>query len=396
MKLLVIPSWYPTDVDPISGIFFKEQADELAKKINIAVLHICEPIKIYELNKIIKKCSTLKIENRITVLQYQYINWIPLSNRIKIFLYQRAVKKAYSQLIRVFGSPDIIHAQSTLMGGYGAILIAQSNNLPVIVSEHASFFEKFFSDSRSKIAKEVLKKADLFSGVSTSLCKTICDKGRHDCIVIPNFINKNKFNNPLSHINGENKKFKLLYVGNLIFIKGVDNLLKSLNFVVYKYHYVNIHLDIVGDGPEKDKYQKLAQKLNLNNYCTFHGKKSPEELSDFYNQASALIISSRSETFCIAGIEAMSVGIPIVTTKCGGPEDYINPNNGILVDNHSPEKLAEGIISLIDNYDLFIPEIIRNNFIENYSSDVMVDNWIEIYNELMKKYSEKNKKYKGE
>jgi glycosyltransferase involved in cell wall biosynthesis len=296
-------------------------------------------------------------------------------------LYRRAVIRGYNLIKIHFGIPDVLHAHSILMGGYGAIILKERFHIPVIVTEHVSFLSKFFSSSRKLIAYEVLYQADKFTAVSTYLANLINEIGRDQCEIIPNFLDKNKYHST-SYESFNCKKFLLLTVSSLISIKGIDILIRALDIVVHKYQYDNCFLDIIGNGSEKENFLLLVKNLSLDKYCTFHGEKSPEELSQFYLQANALVISSRSETFAIVGIEAMSVGKPIISTRCGGPEDYITPDVGCLVENENPEKLAEGIIYVINNYEKFSPQKIREKFLNNYSSDVVTEKWLEVYSEV--------------
>lgn len=382
MKILIIPSWYPTPSSPISGIFFKEQAEEMKSIANVAVLHILEPIKIFELTKIIRKSNSLSYQNGILTANIEYVNWIPYCNLMKQYLYQRALKVGYLKIKAEFGKPDIIHAHSTLMGGYGAIVIGDLDKIPVIVTEHVSFFNTFFESANKNLAHLVLKKATLFTAVSVSLQKKIWKKGRMHCKIIPNFISSTKFNmKPNSP--KKNGTFHFLNISTQVSNKGVDILLKAFSFFLNEYQMVDVFLDIIGKGPEKEKYITLMKDLNLENNCKFHGEKSPDELELFFHQADALIIASREETFGIVGIEAMSVGIPVIATRCGGPEDYINQITGILVENANYLELAKGMNRVIEKYHTFNREAIRSHFLKNYSSEAVLNQWKTIYSDLL-------------
>lgn len=382
IKILIVPSWYPTKSNPLPGTFFREQALELSKKVNVAVLFIQEPIRIIEFSKLFQKKIHFFYDNSIFTVNYGYINWFPYCEFLKIFLYRRAVIKGYSIIKEEFGKPDVIHAQSIIMGGFGAIIINDQEHIPVIVTEHSSIFNDLFNSIRKKIAYNVLKRADYFTAVSNSLCNLVKCKGRNQCTVIPNFINEDKLCFFLEKMSN-NSIFHLLNVSRLVPIKGIDILIRAMEIVVKEKKILNFHLDIIGDGPEKEKYLSIVKKLSLENYCTFHGEKITEELSQFYHQTNALVISSRSETFGIVGIEAMSLGKPIISTRCGGPEEYVTPDVGYLVENENPEKLAEGIIYVMNNYHKYSPQKIRETFLSNYSSDVVIEKWIKVYSDLM-------------
>lgn len=382
IKTLIIPSWYPTNEAPLAGIFFKEQSNELSRKVQIAVFHIDEPIKIFEFYKFFQKNFSVTLENNILLVYIRYVNWIPYCNVIKDFFYHRAVIKGYSIIQKQFGTPDIIHAHSTLMGGYGAIIIGKKFNIPVVVSEHVNYFNTFFSGAKKHLAKKVLQEANYYTSVSSYLQKLVNKEGRIQCETVPNFIPQNKFVKT-AHETKKKEGFTFLNISTQVYYKGIDVLLKAFYWIVTYKHVYNIHLDIIGEGPDKNKYLTLMKELDLEHYCTFHGEKKPDELNHFFQQTDALIISSREETFGIVGIEAMSVGIPIVSTKCGGPEDYITEETGILVENENPHKLGEGILYMINTYENYSPSQIRQYFLNNYSSDILIERWIKIYQDLI-------------
>lgn len=381
-KILILPSWYPSKEKPLFGIFFKEQATELNKKMDVSVLYIEEPIKIIELSKLFEKKIDFSYENSIFTVRYKYINWFPHCEFLKLWLYRRAVIRGYNLIKIHFGIPDVLHAHSILMGGYGAIILKERFHIPVIVTEHVSFLSKFFSSSRKLIAYEVLYHADKFTAVSTYLANLINEIGRDQCEIIPNFIPKCKFFVP-SYPQLDITKFRILNVSNLILIKGIDILINALDLVIHKYCIVNCLLEIVGEGPDREELESKVKLLSLENYCVFHGEMNPDELSNIYLKTNALVISSRSETFGIVGIEAMSLGKPIISTRCGGPEEYVTPDVGYLVENENPEKLAEGIIYVMNNYQKYSPQKIRETFLSNYSSDVVIEKWIKVYSDLM-------------
>jgi glycosyltransferase involved in cell wall biosynthesis len=100
------------------------------------------------------------------------------------------------------------------------------------------------------------------------------------------------------------------------------------------------------------------------------------------NRSDACIISSRKETFAVVGIEALASGIPVLSTKCSGPEDYINEENGILVENDSVDALTDGIVEIIKNYKKFNSKKIITDAKLKYSKEAVTQKYIKLYKEL--------------
>jgi len=127
-----------------------------------------------------------------------------------------------------------------------------------------------------------------------------------------------------------------LYVGRLVYDKGVDVLLQALALVK------EVKLVIVGDGPEKENLVKLAQKLHLDERVSFVG--SQKSLNHYFEKAIALILPSRREGFGLVLIEALAASVPVIGTNIGGIIDIIkNEENGFLIPPNNVSELASAM-----------------------------------------------------
>ena len=106
---------------------------------------------------------------------------------------------------------------------------------------------------------------------------------------------------------------------------------------------VAIELDIIGDGPERDDLERMVASLDLGDNISFHGKKGKNEVISLLCQSDCFVLSSRSETFGVVYAEAMAVGIPVIATDCGGPSEFVNANQGLLVPVGDVNALAEAM-----------------------------------------------------
>lgn len=135
--------------------------------------------------------------------------------------------------------------------------------------------------------------------------------------------------------------------GNFRYIKGYDLLIKAFSLVVKKYP--NWHLTILGDGDERENLNLLSDELGISDKIDMPGRvKNPYPI---LKKADIYVLSSRSEGFPVALCEAMGVSLPCISFDCPtGPSDIIeNNHNGLLIDYLNIEKLAEGMIFLIEN-----------------------------------------------
>ena len=169
-------------------------------------------------------------------------------------------------------------------------------------------------------------------------------------IVIPNGIDPDRFGT------GRDPSFRATFgiaddefvvgaVGNMNAAKGFDVLLHAA--ALLKARSPGIRFVIVGDseGRRSGELKALRAQLGLENDVIFTGFRSdvPSALSAFDVYA----LTSRSEGFSISVVEAMASELPVVATRCGGPEQIIEHGvTGVLVENESPEAVAAAIEQL--------------------------------------------------
>ena len=142
-----------------------------------------------------------------------------------------------------------------------------------------------------------------------------------------------------------------------------------------------IHLKIVGDGPDIDFVKQKVQELELSKTVTLYPFTS--HVVEYIKNALYLTLTSRYEGFPMVLIEALSLSTPVLSVNCNsGPNEVINhQKNGLLVENHSIDSLAEAMNTLAFNEELL--EKCRQNAKESVSHltmDVIANQWIQLIN----------------
>ena len=145
-----------------------------------------------------------------------------------------------------------------------------------------------------------------------------------------------------------------------------------------------LKLILGGDGPEKENLLKLAQTLNVEDAVTFTGALSRENVQLFMAESACFVLSSHVETFGVVVIEALSQGIPVIATKCGGPESIIVPGDGILVEVANVNALAQAMNEVVENTKLYDPDSIRQRCLERFSEKAFILRVEEIYKHCIK------------
>ena len=163
--------------------------------------------------------------------------------------------------------------------------------------------------------------------------------------------------------------------------KGIDDLLNAIELWMPDEN--SIQFIIAGDGEFLPFYKNLAIKKNIDKYIIWSGYINRTDAPILFNSCNAFVLPSKHETFGVVYAEAIACGLPIIATKCGGPESIINKQNGILVNIGDSIEIKNALINIYSNYHNYSKEKIRQNFLENFSQKNVVEKLLDIYNKIL-------------
>ena len=167
---------------------------------------------------------------------------------------------------------------------------------------------------------------------------------------------------------------KILFVGRLVKIKGLDLLIEAFSGCLKKTK--DVVLIICGDGPEKDHLIKLVQAKGIQDHVHFTG--FIEDLRNVYQDSDLLVLTSRYEGFPNVLIEAITMGLPLVSFDCNyGPSEIIQEGiNGFLVPQDNVQILEQKILSAL-NKRWDTARIQETS--SRYSLTKIIDKYLEVY-----------------
>lgn len=139
---------------------------------------------------------------------------------------------------------------------------------------------------------------------------------------------------------------RLLLVGRLTPVKGVDILLKAIKKLIDEE--IPVYLDIVGDGSSKATLEEMCNELRLDSFVTFHGWQSRQKLKDFYSQASCLVSCSHHQGLDKVLLEGMTYALPIIATDVSIVSTIIEPPlRGLLIPPGDTISLVKALKEII-------------------------------------------------
>jgi glycosyltransferase involved in cell wall biosynthesis len=285
----------------------------------------------------------------------------------------RSLKKLFRER-----SIDIVHTHNTYPHFYGT-LAAVSARVPVIVNtQHGRGCGNGWKDHLQFAAANHF--ADRVVGVSedaTALCRQQNPASASRMLCIWNGIDVGRFK-----FTGPSPNCTAISVGRLSSEKDFATLLRAVALV--KPRVPEFRLQMVGDGAERPALEALSRELNLGDVATFLGER--RDVPALLAQAGFYVASSRTEGISLTILEAMSVGLPVVTTAVGGSPEIVDEGaTGHLAPAQDPHALAEAIIQMCERRGEWraIGAAGRSRVERHFNVRSMIDGYERLYDELL-------------
>jgi glycosyltransferase involved in cell wall biosynthesis len=267
------------------------------------------------------------------------------------FFAHRAVKRMLKQT-----KYDLVHAHF----GFNALLIyplVKLFNIPLVVTFHgvdASPQQLKQKEYKRRLTK-MLDYASAIIIVSPHMKKTLeLDSYADKVFVIPCGVDPYEFN--VSDTSVEKEIITILHSGRLVSKKGVPDLIRVFSLLSHRYR--NVRLFVVGDGPELELCEQLADDARTDS-IQFFGAKPHEEVKKFMEDADVFVLNSRMgdkgdmEGLPVSLLEAMSMELAVLSSKHAGiPHAVTSDVDGLLIDEKDNIALTMSIEKLVTDAGL--------------------------------------------
>lgn len=310
--------------------------------------------------------------------RYNFYNSVIYRHKLDMLLRQKQFFRVFKHMVRQIGLPDVVHAH-IIQWAAPAVIIKEKYHLPFVITEHWTKMNANITPSLTMQKTFAYSQADKVICVSDALAANLKRKCDIDSTVIHNMVSDKFFQGQKKVRN--NGAFRFIAVGGLRLNKRFDILVDAFALCHFPG---NVSLDIVGEGEERTLIEKRILENGLSEKVKLLGVKTPEEVNELLCQSDCFVLSSRLETFAIVLIEAMAKGLPVIATKCGGPETFVRPEDGLLVEKENASELAKAMMYLKDHSHEYDCDEIRQHCYNNFSQDVIANKIIDVYNQVLK------------
>jgi teichuronic acid biosynthesis glycosyltransferase TuaC len=269
------------------------------------------------------------------------------------FLFARLV----SRIRRLHASDpiDLIHAHTPLPCGHAAALLSRELAIPFVVSVHG--LDAYSTNQVKGIGARWCRRTSQMVYRSARRIICISERVREevkrgadapvDCAVIYNGADP-EFFRPTEKLADDGPT--VLSIGNLIDIKGHDVLLRALGAV---QAYPKLRCEIVGEGPERPRLERLTADLGIADRVAFLGRQSRKSVAEALARCAIFALPSRYEGLGCVYLEAMSAAKPVIACRAQGIGEVIRSGeNGWLVGADNVPELANALTTLLDDPEL--------------------------------------------
>jgi L-malate glycosyltransferase len=336
MKIAIV--CYPTFGG--SGVVATELGLELARKGHeIHFITYSQPVRLALLNPNVHY-------HEVNVPEYPLFHFQP---------YELALSSKLVDMVKLH-KIELLHVHYAIPHAYAGymakqMLKDQGINIPMVTTLHGTDITLVGSHPFYKTAVTFsINKSDVVTSVSQSLKDDTLKLFdiKKEIVVIPNFIELNKNINQ-NHIEcyrsviAKPQERIVTHISNFRAVKRIPDIIKIFNLIQKE---IPAKLMMVGEGPEKEKAERLCEELGISDKVIFFGNSN--EIDKILSYSDLFLLPSETESFGLAALEAMASGVPVISSNSGGlPEVNFEGVSGYLSNVGNVEEMAKNALRIL-------------------------------------------------
>lgn len=291
---------------------------------------------------------------------------------------------------------DLIHIHTPFVAHYAGIKLARALRIPVIESYHTYFEEYLFHYipflpkrlmryAARRFSRQQCRDVDRVIVPSSAMRAVLSGYGIDTAMnIVPTGLKLNDFKAGdrigfCQHHGIDHERPILVHIGRVAFEKNIDFLLECVARA--RRQIPNLLFIIAGEGPALPNLKKRVAQLGLEDNVMFIGYlRRGQPLWDCYSAADAFVFASHTETQGLVLLEAMALGVPVISTEAMGTLDILAPRKGALVAQPNVNDFANKITLLLEK-----PALQRSlsedgrQYVQQWSTECMTEKLIKLY-----------------
>jgi len=307
-------------------------------------------------------------DNGIQTYRKEVFSLLPRLPYGSYWLFKRAARALLKRYIKENGKPDILHAHAAVFGGAAGAELAEEFGIPLVLTEHSTGFARgVYPDWQLKLAERAMCFANSCISVSPSLGSLLTEQfplsdGKWKWI--PNVV-ADRFSTSTQSLKSQ-RPIRFLNLALMSEKKGQQDLLEAFSNLLQEG--VTAELWLAGEGPLRQRLEEIAVNSGVRGAVRFLGMIEPDDVPRLLGEVNVMVVSSHYETFGVVAAEALMAGLPVVATRCGGPECIVGEGDGILVPPRDPDAMYRAMSVVLENLSHYDSALIAQRAMERFSS----------------------------
>lgn len=279
-------------------------------------------------------------------------------------------------------SADVLHAQD--IAAVLPCLVAQRvRNAPVVATYHTShFLMRAESPFWRPVFRTFLRGADHNLAAS----REIADVARAVAPGVPieavtNGVDTTFFRRVPPTLAATEGRARIVAPRRLFEKNGIEHLIRAVPLVLEEEE---VEVVLIGDGPEREKLERLAAELGVTDRVFFLGSRAHAEMPGLLSSADLAVFPSLMEATSVAALEAMACEVPVAASCVGGLPEIVDDAVGALFEPASPASLARTVVGLLQGGGLRdLGRTARRRVVDRWSNDRLAQRHVEVYEEVV-------------
>ncbi len=390
MHIVIVPAWWPSPEQPISGVFCTDYARAFAAagaKVGVIFPDMVSLRHLGRGNKIPwTPCLSHERLDEVAVIRIRGLHTALGRPGLQMRRYRRWLRRGLGVYRERHGQPDLLHAHCAIPAGWACTRLDDRLSRRVVLTEHTgstlwatppsrggSFIRAALTDAATVVAvSEVSKTAMQSNGIDRPIEVVSNPVYRGFAGTPPPQVSPDEHGRPI---------FRAVFVGRLTEMKGIPELIDAALILSGDERFA-VQWHIAGYGPAEEALRERFATAGQADSLKLHGFCAKEDTARLIGQAHFIILPSHDENCPLAICEALSAGRPVVTTEAEGCRALVGPDDGVLARIGDAASLAEATRRLILDYPQWDWQGISSRARSRFSAATVAARYADIFRRL--------------